>query len=195
MLKQEWMHILLLFLLLILVSVLKWRKQMKGQHATLSQVLRHISVIVFISLALVVLIGLPMLHQPRATNIIILRAGVLLILVGALLNILVARQFAHMKFQMTGLGIPDRLVTTGLFGFIRHPSSFGVMCILTGWYMAWRALYCLYFAVPIMLFAIFIENRFEERNLERRFGEEYRAYKKRVGMYFPKTGRKGMVGR
>jgi protein-S-isoprenylcysteine O-methyltransferase Ste14 len=86
---------------------------------------------------------------------------------------------------MKGLGTPEHLITTGLFRIIRHPSSLGVISIMIGWYLAWGALYCIYFVAPIIIIGIFVENKFEEKNLENHFGDEYRLYKKKVGMYFP----------
>jgi protein-S-isoprenylcysteine O-methyltransferase Ste14 len=90
---------------------------------------------------------------------------------------------------MTGLGIPERLVVTGPFAVVRHPSSIGVLFILGGWYLMWRALHCLCWALPVVVIAILVENELEERNLEKAFGDEYRDYKKRVGRYFPKMAR------
>ena len=49
----------------------------------------------------------------------------------------------------------------------------------------WSGVYSLYFlAVFIIVFVI--ETFWEERNLEKAFGDRYTEYKKKVGMFFPK---------
>lgn len=189
MLEQNWIYILFLFIFLIVSSLLKWTKQIKGKKVSLSRFIRVVIIIVIVSLALVVLISLPLIDQPRIADNSIVPAGILLIVFGIILNVFVARQLTHIKFQMKGLGTPDHLITTGLFSIVRHPSSMGVISIMIGWYLAWGALYCIYFVAPVIVIGIFIENKFEERNLEKKFGDEYRMYKKRVGMYFPLISR------
>ncbi|MBA4311820.1 MAG: hypothetical protein C0417_04225 [Chlorobiaceae bacterium] len=185
MFEQKWVYILLIFLFIVISSLLKWIRQVKAQKVSLYSIIKAIIIIVIASLALVVLISLPLIEQPRITSDVILPAGILLIIFGFAINILVARQLARIKFKMKGLGIPDQLITSGLFSIVRHPSSIGILGMIIGWYFLWGALYCLYFAVPIIVLVIFIENKLEERNLENNFGEEYKTYKSKVGMYFP----------
>lgn len=77
----------------------------------------------------------------------------------------------------------QRLVTTGLRGRMRHPLYLAAICILIGLALGTgsQAILALtLFALPA--FALMI--RMEERELEQRFGDEYRAYKQRVP-FFP----------
>lgn len=185
MFEHKWTYLLIFLLFFIASSFLKWAKQMKGQKINLYQIIRVATIIVIVSLTLVVLISLPLIEQPRITYNIILPVGIFLIVFGIILNIIVSRQLTNLKFHMKGLGTPEHLITTGLFRIIRHPSSLGVISIMIGWYLAWGALYCIYFVAPIIIIGIFVENKFEEKNLENHFGDEYRLYKKKVGMYFP----------
>jgi protein-S-isoprenylcysteine O-methyltransferase Ste14 len=75
-------------------------------------------------------------------------------------------------------------VTTGLHGRVRHPIYLAHWLMLTAWTIgagtvAMVALWC--FAVVTGVFLIM----FEDRELESRFGEEYRAYKQRVPAVLP----------
>ncbi len=142
-----------------------------------------------LSAILAALISLPWIDQPRLSAVFVPPLGFLLVGVGLLSNVLVAKALRQVRFDMAGLGTPERLVTTGPFAVMRHPSSIGVLLIIAGWYLMWRALYCLYWAVPVVFVAMLVENELEERNLEKVFGDEYRAYKKRVSRYFPRMAR------
>ena len=78
----------------------------------------------------------------------------------------------------------QQLVTTGMHGRVRHPIYLAHLLMLTGWTIgagtiALVALWC--FAVVTGVFLIL----FEDRELEARFGEEYRAYKQRVPAVVP----------
>ncbi len=86
-------------------------------------------------------------------------------------------------FSSGGTYQPIDFKAPGLYRFVRHP-------VMTGFLIA-------FWAAPTMtagrlLFAaattayIFIGLRFEERDLERTFGERYRAYRRRTGMLWPR---------
>lgn len=182
----KWIFILLFLLLIVISSMLKWKKQMADQQVSLFQTVAAFIKILFLSVVIVVFISLPFFDQLGISNKIMLPVGIILVIIGSMLNIFAARELVKIKFQMKGLGIPDRLITKGLFSSVRHPSSLGVVLLLIGWYLIWDALYCIYFLVPLIVIGIYIENKLEEKNLERIFGDEFRAYKKSVGMYFPK---------
>lgn len=72
------------------------------------------------------------------------------------------------------------LVVKGLYRFSRNPMYLGMLLILSGWAVFLAEPLTL---VPVAIFAALIEAmqiRPEERALEEKFGEDYRAYKKRV---------------
>ena len=79
-----------------------------------------------------------------------------------------------------------RLVDTGPYKIVRHPQYICGIIFVIGWFLIWGAVYCIYLIPLITLLAIvqaFIEEKYI---LEKEFGEEYRKYRKRVGMFFPK---------
>ena len=72
------------------------------------------------------------------------------------------------------------LVTTGIYTLSRNPMYMGLVCFLLAWTVFLAALWSL--AGPILF--VFYINRFqiepEERQLEQRFGADFRTYKARV---------------
>lgn len=80
----------------------------------------------------------------------------------------------------------QKLVTTGMHGRVRHPLYVGHMLMMFGWSVASGLVVCYALtAFAILTGAIMIP--MEEKELERRFGDAYREYKKRVPMLIPKA--------
>ena len=84
---------------------------------------------------------------------------------------------------------PKHFVVTGLYRYVRNPMIVGVLTVLLG--EAW-----LFNSLPILQWAgtFFLLNTLhfillEEPQLEERFGEEYRRYKKEVGRWVPRVRR------
>jgi protein-S-isoprenylcysteine O-methyltransferase Ste14 len=78
----------------------------------------------------------------------------------------------------------QRLVTTGVHARMRHPIYFAHLCMLTGWALAAFTLATsLLWLWGILSGAVMII--LEDRELERRFGDEYRDYRKRVPAIIP----------
>lgn len=106
--------------------------------------------------------------------------GVPLILFGTSLNIWADSLFKKRNTPVKPMEMPVTFVTEGPFRISRHPMYLGMAAILLGVAIVLGSIRP--FAFPI-LFVAFMERLFiplEEANLERAFGEEYRAYKKRV---------------
>ncbi len=128
---------------------------------------------------------IPLIEQPRiSSNLALPIAGIVLLIFGVILVVTGSKQLT--KTDLHGIkGIPEGIITTGLYGIIRHPVNLGLMFTFAGWYIIWSGVYALYFlAVFIIVFVI--ETFWEERNLEKAFGDGYTEYKKRVGMFFPR---------
>ena len=80
---------------------------------------------------------------------------------------------------------PEGLITWGPFRYVRNPMTKGAWTVLCGWglYQLSPAVlaFALVMAIFLHLFVVFVE----EPKLERRFGESYREYKRRVNRWIP----------
>jgi protein-S-isoprenylcysteine O-methyltransferase Ste14 len=101
---------------------------------------------------------------------------------------------AHFSWAQLG-GLPEvraghrdeRLVTTGIRARVRHPVYLGHLCELLAWSVGTGLVVCW----ALTAFAILIGSvmiRMEDAELEKRFGEEYAAYRERVPAVLPGFG-------
>jgi protein-S-isoprenylcysteine O-methyltransferase Ste14 len=84
---------------------------------------------------------------------------------------------------------PKRLVSRGLYHYTRNPMYVGVLTVILGWALLFRASVLLLYALAIgVCFHLFIV-LYEERHLRRAFGTEYDEYCARVGRWLPRLPR------
>lgn len=77
------------------------------------------------------------------------------------------------------------LVTCGLYRFVRHPQYTGFFLFLLGSVLNWPTLPTLVM-LPVLLWVYYWLARTEEAEAEAAFGEDYRDYLQRSGMFFPR---------
>jgi len=103
-----------------------------------------------------------------------------------------SRSGAHFSWVQLG-GLPEvlpehpeqRLVTTGIRAHVRHPVYLGHLCEMLAWSLGTGLVVCgALTALAIATGAVMI--RMEDAELEKRFGEEYVAYRKRVPAVLPR---------
>jgi protein-S-isoprenylcysteine O-methyltransferase Ste14 len=82
---------------------------------------------------------------------------------------------------------PQKLITGGLYSYVRNPMALGAFLILEGIGFLFGSIFLvvLFAPLPVILYGLFIK-AIEEKELEMRFGDEYRQYKNRVPMFFPR---------
>ncbi len=78
-----------------------------------------------------------------------------------------------------------RLVTDGPYAVVRHPQYTGLMLGILGALVQWPTLLTLLMA-PVLVFTYYRLARREERELEKRFGDEYAAYRAQTPMLVPR---------
>ena len=81
----------------------------------------------------------------------------------------------------------QRLVATGWHARVRHPIYLGHLLMLLGW-SGGSGLAVLYGLAAFAILTGAIMIRWEERELEQRFGESYREYQRRVPALIPRLG-------
>ncbi len=109
--------------------------------------------------------------------------GVTLILIGALLFTLILIGFGQF---MTPNPVPrdtSKLVTTGLYRYVRHPMYFTVLVLITGVALYFQAFYSLLW-VPVAFFFLIIKSKAEEKFLTKKF-PEYPVYSSRTKRLIP----------
>ncbi len=79
----------------------------------------------------------------------------------------------------------QRLHTAGIRARVRHPYYLGHLCELLGWTLG-TGLVVLYVLTGVALATGALMLRLEDAELERRFGEPYRAYRQRVPAFLPR---------
>ena len=78
----------------------------------------------------------------------------------------------------------DKLITRGIYKYMRHPQYTGIILITTGMLIHWPTLITL-LMWPILVIAYYYLAKKEEKEMERKFSESYIEYKNKVPMFFP----------
>ena len=77
-----------------------------------------------------------------------------------------------------------RLVTTGLYHFVRHPMYGSLLFLGWGGFLKDINLYTI-ILILIISIALFITCKAEEREMMKKFGDEYKVYMKKTKMWIP----------
>lgn len=107
---------------------------------------------------------------------IILPISNIIILTGILLVILGWRRVFRSK---------GKLVTTGIYQYVRHPQYLGFLLITMGINVLWITFSTL-ILYPFLIILYYRLAKKEEKEMEDQFGEEYFKYKQKVPMFFPR---------
>lgn len=117
-------------------------------------------------------------------------AGVILLACGGLLYF--AGRAAFGSFRRTwGLDC-ERLVTHGIYRYSRHPQSIGSIFVLAGTGLVGGSSVALLLAAELLLAAM-LWLPIEERFLARRFGEDYRRYRRTTATLIGIPGRRSQA--
>jgi len=110
--------------------------------------------------------------------------GVVLFAAGGVLRIWPVFVLGHRFSGLVAIQPGHTLVTSGVYGIIRHPSYLGLLVNALGWALAFRS------GVGVLLTALLIPPLLarihaEERLLRTQFGSEYDAYCSRTSRLLP----------
>ena len=139
-----------------------------------------------IALWIVAWLAVALAPQPRLGGSLVLAlqiAGIILILGGSTMAVVASLQvMASVRLAQAD---PKRLVTSGIYGFVRHPVYGGCVLGYLGWYLLRDSVYGVAW-VPVLVLQLRLEAWLEERLLlAPKFGEEFRDYRHKVPTLFP----------
>lgn len=78
-----------------------------------------------------------------------------------------------------------RLVTSGIYRFIRHPQYSGFILMIIGFLVQWPTIITLLMAPSLMFMYTWLAKK-EEKEMIKMFGDEYIIYMKKVSRFIPK---------
>ena len=117
------------------------------------------------------------------------RAAGLIVLI---LGVIVLVQ-AFVRFVAEGRGTPapvaptERLVIGGLYRYVRNPMYLAVVAVITGQGLALGQPVLLGYAAAVWVTVASFVRCYEEPALARQFGDQYRAYRRAVPAWRPRT--------
>lgn len=115
-------------------------------------------------------------------------------IVGAALILVAVPVLLHsfLRFVRDGHGTPipaappRRLVVTGLYRYVRNPMYVAVNAAIVGQAMLLGRLDLLWYAVAVIAVNLGFVHLYEERELRRRFGQDYDRYRQAVPAWWPR---------
>ena len=139
------------------------------------------NIIDFLMMVSRVILPLPFFYQMRFNiNLFTIFIGCLIVGVGVLSMVLgLISIYPRLRYERK-----IDLVTTGIYGIVRHPIYFGDSIWPLGWSIIFGS-QCSSLMTPIWFLMYVITIRYEESALVREYGEKYRKYQKRVKRIIP----------
>ncbi len=90
----------------------------------------------------------------------------------------------HQGWKLIHQADGEALVTEGIYSKIRHPQYSGLFLITIGFLLQWPSVSTIVMW-PILMFAYYKLAMREERDVEKKFGDEFVKYKKSVPAFVP----------
>ncbi len=111
--------------------------------------------------------------------------GTAIVLLGVYLRVSAFRELENAFFSMPKVIVGQQLVVRGIYGFVRHPSETGLVCISFGVVWLLSSILGLLVLVLILLPISYFRVSREESCLSQIFDKEYRNYKTNTPAMFP----------
>lgn len=113
--------------------------------------------------------------------------SIVLIILGLVVLVIASTAFNIKEFlgiETYEIKMESKLVTKGIYKFMRHPLYTGTILLLSGYFLYVPTLSVLIFLILTFVY-IEIGSRLEEKKLLIEFGNDYTEYCKNVKRYFP----------
>lgn len=113
--------------------------------------------------------------------------SMLLLVPGCLIMVWPVMQFFRARGTPVPLNPPQKLITTGLYAHVRNPMITGLFLLMLGLGVLFGSLSLIFIFTPLFIVLNVLYLRaVEEKEMEKKFGEEYLEYKKKVPMFIPR---------
>ena len=114
-----------------------------------------------------------------------------LLIIGATLALWTAYTFVKARGTPVPLNPPKKLIITGLYSWIRNPMLLGWIIMLFGVGVLLNSFSLIVIFTPlfIMINILYLKT-IEEKEMEKKFGEQYLKYKERVPMFIPRFSKR-----
>lgn len=117
--------------------------------------------------------------------------SLLLLLMGGILCLWSVYSFFKARGSPVPLNPPQKLITSGLYAEIRNPMVLGWIIMLFGIGILLKSISLLFIFTPLfILLNILYLKTVEEKEMEKKFGQEYLSYKQSVPMFIPRFSKK-----
>ena len=115
----------------------------------------------------------------------------LLLVIGAILALWAVCTFITVRGSPVPFNPPKEFITTGIYSQIRNPMLLGwfLMLFSLGILLSSISLIFIFTPIFILLNILYIKT-IEEKEMEKKFGEQYLKYRKSVPMFIPRFGRR-----
>jgi protein-S-isoprenylcysteine O-methyltransferase Ste14 len=109
------------------------------------------------------------------------------LIIGSFLWLWCAGKFFKMKGTPVPINPPPKMVTDGPYAYSRNPMMTGLFMVMAGIGILMGSITLTFIMTPLFVFMSILEfKNIEEPELEKRFGKEYREYKRRTPIIIPK---------
>ena len=113
--------------------------------------------------------------------------SIFLLVLGWLISAWPAIAFLRARGTPVPFNPPPKLITTGLYAYVRNPMLLGLFLFLLGLGVLFGSLSLIFIFTPLfILINVLYVKGIEEKEMEKKFGGKYLEYKKKVPMFIPK---------
>lgn len=130
------------------------------------------------------------MHESHLWAYLLSRTGVMSLKAGVYLVMVVSTGLILLGFTLVAAGWKEvyrgqaELVTTDLYGQLRHPQYLGLILVVVAFLIMWPTVLTVILA-PFLIGRYILLAKEEDRELEEKFGEDFRRYKERVPGFIP----------
>ena len=114
-----------------------------------------------------------------------------ILVIGATVGLGTIYSFIRTRGSPVPLNPPKKLLTTGLYSWVRNPMLLGWIIMLLGLGILLNSISLIFIFIPLFILVnILYLKTIEEKEMEKKFGEQYLKYKESVPMFIPRFGKK-----